>query len=104
MAPDVLSSPVVDAESSLIDEVSPEVALELDSELEVVESVDEGPDSERVMRDLAQQGHRLIFATSFGYLEPALRVAARPLRVCMTQACGGLVSVRLCHRSRYSNE
>ena len=28
------------------------------------------------MRDLAAQGHRLIFATSFGYLEPALRVAA----------------------------
>ena len=42
----------------------------------VVESVAEGPDAERVMRDLAAQGHGLIFATSFGYLEPALRVAA----------------------------
>lgn len=42
----------------------------------VVESVAEGPDSQRVMRDLAAQGHALIFATSFGYLEPALRVAA----------------------------
>ena len=42
----------------------------------VVESVREGADSERVMRDLALQGHQLIFATSFGYLEPALRVAA----------------------------
>ncbi|RQP25286.1 BMP family ABC transporter substrate-binding protein [Piscinibacter terrae] len=42
----------------------------------VVESVAEGPDAERVMRDLAAQGHSLIFATSFGYLEPALRVAA----------------------------
>jgi basic membrane protein A len=41
-----------------------------------VESVPEGPDSERVMRDLAAQGCGLIFATSFGYLEPALRVAA----------------------------
>ena len=41
-----------------------------------VESVAEGPDSERVMRDLASQGCKLIFATSFGYLEPALRVAA----------------------------
>ncbi|PXW94524.1 nucleoside-binding protein [Sphaerotilus hippei] len=41
-----------------------------------VENVAEGPDSERVMRDLAAQGHRLIFATSFGYLEPALKVAA----------------------------
>ncbi|MBX3606544.1 MAG: BMP family ABC transporter substrate-binding protein [Piscinibacter sp.] len=41
-----------------------------------VESVPEGPDAERVMRDLARQGCGLIFATSFGYLEPALRVAA----------------------------
>ncbi|MBI3368625.1 MAG: BMP family ABC transporter substrate-binding protein [Burkholderiales bacterium] len=41
-----------------------------------VEAVAEGPDSERVMRDLASQGCGLIFATSFGYLEPALRVAA----------------------------
>jgi basic membrane protein A len=42
----------------------------------VIESVPEGADSERVMRDLASHGHQLIFATSFGYLEPALRVAA----------------------------
>jgi simple sugar transport system substrate-binding protein len=42
----------------------------------VVASVPEGPDAERVLRDLAQQGHGLVFATSFGYLEPALRVAA----------------------------
>jgi basic membrane protein A and related proteins len=41
-----------------------------------VEAVPEGADAERVMRDLAAQGHPLIFATSFGYLEPALRVAA----------------------------
>ena len=42
----------------------------------VVESVAEGADSERVIRDLAAQGQQLIFATSFGYLEPTLRVAA----------------------------
>jgi simple sugar transport system substrate-binding protein len=41
----------------------------------VVESVAEGADSERVIRDLARQGNRLVFATSFGYLEPTLRVA-----------------------------
>jgi len=41
-----------------------------------VEGVAEGPDSERVMRDLAANGCGLIVATSFGYLEPALRVAA----------------------------
>ncbi|MEO8081674.1 MAG: BMP family ABC transporter substrate-binding protein [Caldimonas sp.] len=43
----------------------------------VVASVAEGPDAERVMRDLVvSRGARLVFATSFGYLEPALRVAA----------------------------
>jgi len=42
-----------------------------------VESVAEGADAERVLRDLvAQQGAGLVFATSFGYLDPALRVAA----------------------------
>ena len=41
-----------------------------------VEAVAEGADAERVMRDLAAQGTQLIFATSFGYLEPALRAAA----------------------------
>ena len=54
------------------------MALALGSQVRtrVVESVAEGPDSERVMRDLASRGCGLIFATSFGYLEPALRVAA----------------------------
>ena len=41
-----------------------------------VEGVPEGADAERVMREMAADGTRLIFATSFGYLEPALRVAA----------------------------
>ncbi len=42
-----------------------------------VESVGEGADADRVLRDLAgPQGAGLVFATSFGYLEPALRVAA----------------------------
>ena len=41
-----------------------------------VESVPEGADAERVMREMAAGGTKLIFATSFGYLEPALRVAA----------------------------
>ena len=40
-----------------------------------VENVPEGPDAERVIRDLAQQGNQLIFTTSFGYMEPTLRVA-----------------------------
>ena len=51
-------------------------ALDGQAKATVVEAVAEGADAERVMRDLAAQGHQLIFATSFGYLEPALKVAA----------------------------
>ncbi len=40
-----------------------------------VENVAEGADAERVVRDLAQQGHDIIFTTSFGYMEPTLKVA-----------------------------
>ena len=40
-----------------------------------VESVAEGPDAERVIRDLARQGNTLIFTPSFGYMEPTLSVA-----------------------------
>ena len=40
-----------------------------------VESVPEGADAERVIRDLAQSGHGLIFTTSFGYMNPTLKVA-----------------------------
>ena len=57
-------------------------------ETSVVEAVAEGTDAERVMRDLARHGHRLIFATSFGYLEPALRVAAEFPRVAFEHAGG----------------
>jgi simple sugar transport system substrate-binding protein len=53
-----------------------------------VEAVPEGADAERVMRDLAVQGHQLIFATSFGYLEPALKVAAEFPHVKFEQAGG----------------
>jgi simple sugar transport system substrate-binding protein len=40
-----------------------------------VENVPEGADSERVFRDFASQGNKLIFGTSFGYMEPMLKVA-----------------------------
>ncbi|KNZ34596.1 MAG: membrane protein [Methylibium sp. NZG] len=53
-----------------------EAALAGQVKTTVVENVAEGADSERVFRDLAAQGHRLIIAASLGYLEPALRVAA----------------------------
>ena len=40
-----------------------------------VENVPEGADAERVIRDLARQGQRIIFTPSFGYMEPTLKVA-----------------------------
>jgi basic membrane protein A len=40
-----------------------------------VESVPEGADAARVIRDLVQQGHKLVFTTSFGYMNPTLQVA-----------------------------
>lgn len=40
-----------------------------------VENVAEGPDAERVIRDLAMQGNQIIFTPSFGYMEPTLKVA-----------------------------
>ncbi len=42
-----------------------------------VENVPEGADAERVMENMIKQGAKLIVAASFGYLEPALRVAAK---------------------------
>lgn len=53
-----------------------EVALGAQVQTTYVENVPEGADAERVIRDLAQQGHKLIFTPSFGYMEPTLRVAA----------------------------
>jgi len=41
-----------------------------------VENVPESADGERVFRDMAGQGNKLIFGTSFGYMEPLVKVAA----------------------------
>src|SRR3546814_14159416 len=40
-----------------------------------VEDVPEGADAERVIRDLAQQGNKLIFTTSFGSMTPTIKAA-----------------------------
>jgi len=40
-----------------------------------VESIPEGADAERVFRDMAANGNKLVFATSFGYMEPIQRIA-----------------------------
>ena len=42
-----------------------------------VESVPEGADAERAIERLARQGAGLIFTTSFGYMNPTIKVAER---------------------------
>ena len=52
-----------------------EAALGAGVKTTFVENVPEGADAERVIRDLARQGNRIIFTPSFGYMEPTLKVA-----------------------------
>ncbi len=40
-----------------------------------VENVPEAADAERVIRDMVDQGNKLIFGTTFGYMEQMLKVA-----------------------------
>ena len=44
-------------------------------EVTEVENVPEGPDAERVITDLAQNGNKIIFTTSFGFMNPTLKAA-----------------------------
>src|SRR6202040_3333502 len=42
-----------------------------------LENVGEGPDAERSIEQLARAGNKLIFTTSFGYMDPTLKVAKK---------------------------
>lgn len=53
-----------------------------------VENVPEGADAERVIEQLASTGHKLIFATSFGFMNPTLKVAQRHPDVMFEHATG----------------
>ncbi|HET9957368.1 MAG TPA: BMP family ABC transporter substrate-binding protein [Polyangiaceae bacterium] len=53
-----------------------------------VENVPEAADAERVFRDLVDQGNRLIFGTTFGYMEPILSVASEAKDVRFEHATG----------------
>ncbi|MEY3992168.1 MAG: hypothetical protein RIS04_931 [Pseudomonadota bacterium] len=53
-----------------------------------VENVPESADAERVIRDMASQGNKLIFGTTFGYMEPMLKVAADTADVKFEHATG----------------
>ena len=53
-----------------------------------VEKVPVAADAERVFRDLVGQGNKLVFGTSFGYMEPLLKVAADNPEVKFEHATG----------------
>ncbi len=53
-----------------------------------VENVAEGPDSERVMTQMALDGAELIFTTSFGFMDPTINVAKKFPNVKFEHATG----------------
>ena len=53
-----------------------------------VENVPEAADAERVFRDFVGQGNKLVFGTTFGYMEPMLKAAADSKDVKFEHATG----------------
>jgi basic membrane protein A len=64
-------------------------------ETSFVENVPEGPDAERVIDQLAATGSDLIFTTSFGFMNPTVKVAARYPKVKFEHATGFKQSANL---------
>jgi len=72
-----------------------------------VENVAEGPDAERVIREMAKRGDKVIFATSFGFMNYALKVSKSFPKTAFVHATGykmgknmGLVNARF-YEGRY---
>lgn len=65
-----------------------EKALAGKVETTFVENVAEGPDAERVIESLARSGNKLIFTTSFGFMEPTVKVAKKHPDVMFEHATG----------------
>ena len=53
-----------------------------------VENVSEGPDAERVIEKLARSGTDIIFTTSFGFMNPTIKVAKKYPKVKFEHATG----------------
>src|ERR1700731_501952 len=65
-----------------------EKALAGKVETTYLENVPEGPDAERSIEQLARSGHKLIFTTSFGYMDPTVKVAKKYPRIDFEHATG----------------
>ncbi len=53
-----------------------------------VENVPEGPDAERAIERLARDGNQIIFTTSFGFMDPTIKVAKKYPKVKFAHATG----------------
>src|SRR3954451_18365686 len=57
-------------------------------ETSFLENVNEGPDAERSIEQLARTGHQLIFTTSFGYMDSTVKVAKKYPKIKFEHATG----------------
>jgi basic membrane protein A and related proteins len=75
----VYVGPVGDAGWSYAHDQARKYLMEKMSDVQttIVESVPEGADAERVITQLAEQGNKVIFTTSFGYMDPTINVAKK---------------------------
>ncbi|MFW6323840.1 MAG: BMP family ABC transporter substrate-binding protein [Desulfovibrionales bacterium] len=72
----VYVSPVGDAGWSYAHDLGRQAIEEMEGvNTHYVESVPEGADAGRVIQNMARKGYELIFATSYGYMDPMLKVA-----------------------------
>src|SRR6058998_1920217 len=65
-----------------------EKALGAKVQTKFVENVPEGADAERVIREFAAGGNKLVFTTSFGYMNPTIKVAQQFPNVHFEHATG----------------
>jgi basic membrane protein A len=86
-----------------------EKALGAKVQTKFIENVPEGADAERVIRELAASGNKLIFTTSFGYMNPTEKVAKQFPAVTFEHATGykmaknlGIYNARF-YEGRYLN-
>jgi basic membrane protein A and related proteins len=72
------------------DQARQAVAKEFGDKVETtyLENVSEGPDAERSIEQLVRAGNKLIFTTSFGYMDPTLKVAKKYPNVHFEHATG----------------
>lgn len=71
-------SPVGDAGYSYAHDMGRQAVAKMEGvETSYVESVPEGADATRVINNMARKGFDIIFGTSFGYMDPMLKVAKK---------------------------